>query len=77
MTHYEIIKKLIGPIEPVGETNEDKQRFVNLQKTIKLVDMLLSNIEEVSANKDAPEYSVFQSGKEADEFLNDLRDSLT
>ncbi len=31
MTHKEIIMTLVGPINPIGETNTDEQRFENLK----------------------------------------------
>lgn len=29
---YEVVKKIIGKIEPLGETNIDNDRFENLKK---------------------------------------------
>lgn len=66
MTHYDIVKKLIGPIKPVGSTEIDTERFANLEVTINLVDLLLIEIESVANMIDRPEYSV----KKAAEFAN-------
>ena len=42
MDYHGIITKLIGPIEPVGETNEDEKRFSNLTNMTILVDRLVA-----------------------------------
>jgi hypothetical protein len=34
---YTAVKKLGGPIKPIGETNEDKYRYENLGTLIELV----------------------------------------
>lgn len=69
---YELNKKLLGPLEPVGETNCDDGRFENLKQTLKLLVQLLDDIEEVATNSDSHEFSVSRAGKEAKQFLDDL-----
>ena len=32
MDYYEVVKKLIGEVDPVGETHIDNERFENLKK---------------------------------------------
>jgi len=32
MTNYDVVQKMLGQIEPVGETNTDNTRFINLKK---------------------------------------------
>lgn len=76
MTHYEIVKKLIGPVRGVGETNEDGRRESNLRKTIELVDRLVFDIGEAARDKNSPQYSVAMIGKTASKFLSDLEESL-
>ena len=44
---YEVVKKLVGEINPVGETNTDKRRFENLKVMIDLVDELLLDISDM------------------------------
>ena len=41
MEVYDVVKKLIGPIEPVGESHTDEKRFENLKALTELVDSLL------------------------------------
>jgi hypothetical protein len=76
MEYYEIIKKLIGPCAPVGETNEDKRRLEALRETICLVDLLVADIKEAASSKNRREDSMKKIGKEAQEFLDELRESL-
>ena len=70
MDIHEIVKKLVGRIDPVGETNEDDQRFVNLKVLTALVDKLLADIDNVAMEKDRHEYSRSRAGKFASEFFD-------
>lgn len=73
MDVYAIVKKLIGDIEPVGETNTDKKRFTNLEATTKLVDALLTDIDNVAYEyKDRHEHSVKKAAQFAGEFLTKI-----
>jgi hypothetical protein len=76
MDYYEVIKKLIGPIEPVGETNADDTRYKNLEYTIALVDRLMVDIGEVAPYFERPEFSMSRAGKKAKKYFADLRDTL-
>ena len=69
MNHYEIVGKLIGPIQPVGESNADSKRLENLKAQIDLVHDLLEEIVEVRENKSRHESSMKHMGKTADEFI--------
>jgi len=73
MTHAEIVRKLIGEIMPVGETNEDQKRFNNLIEMAGLVDILLEDISKVvRRNVDAKEHSVVKARTYAKEFLTQI-----
>jgi len=75
LTHYNIVKKLIGPIDPLGDSNRDKDRLNNLKATIELVDLLLNDIEEVANYSNSYEASVKEIGKLASDFYyNKLAD---
>lgn len=59
MELYDVVKKLLGEIEPVAETNTDNARFENLKATTELVDKLLTGIGGVAYGfKNRHEYSV-------------------
>ena len=72
MTYYEIVKKLIGAIDPIGETNTDEKRLDNLENMTVLVDCLIADIDRVAMNKGKPEYSINKAGEVASQFLDDL-----
>lgn len=76
MNYYEIVKKLIGEIEPVGETEEDEKRMMALLTTIGLVNSLISDISDVAKCSGRHEWSMQRAGKEAAKFLRTLKESL-
>lgn len=76
MTNYDVIKKMIGEIRPVGESHIDDKRFDNLQETIKLVDELISDIVSVSEYSIRHESSMKKCGDTAKEFILELKETL-
>lgn len=70
MTHTEIVMKLIGSIQPAGESNTDAQRFENLKTMCELVNNLITEIDDMAyQNKDAREFSVKRASEYASNFL--------
>lgn len=69
MTHTEIVKKLIGEITPIGETNTDNERFENLKAMCRLVNDLVVEIDNVAINLNRPEYSIKRAAEYAEKFL--------
>jgi len=58
MELYNVVTKLIGPVDPAGETNTDNERFENLKVMTDLVNRLLTDIDTVAYNnKDKKEFS--------------------
>ena len=74
MDFHEIVKKLIGEIDPVGETNTDNARFENLKAMTELVDELLSDIYRVARGNNRHEYSINRAGQFASSFLDEVRE---
>ena len=71
MTYTEIVSKLIGNINPIGETNTDNERFENLKQICELVNNLVSQIDSVSyENRNSNEFSVKRASDYASEFLS-------
>ena len=75
----EILNRIIGPISPIGETNEDEKRLENLNQYIELFDAMFLEICKVSENSTRDEYSMQIVGLEARkcmittmEYLNDI-----
>lgn len=75
LTVHEIVKKLVGPISPVGETTADNRRFENLKAMTQVVDRLLFDINEVAVyNNGRHEYSMKRAGEYAGQFLDNVRE---
>jgi hypothetical protein len=73
MTHLEIVQKLIGPVTPVGETNEDQRRFENLKQMCELAGNLLNEIGKVGESANGRhEASVKKVAAYACVFLNNI-----
>ena len=77
MTPYDVVKKLIGPIEATGEHNSDQRRLHNLETAISVSSMLFVDIYTAARDKDSEEASVKKIGQRADEYLAELHAELT
>ena len=75
-TVYEVVTKLIGNIEPVGETYQDEKRYENLKVMTELVDRLIFDLVSVAGERNRQEHSINRDGKFANVFLYDLRESM-
>ena len=76
MNIYDLVRKILGGIQPVAETHCDDEKYENLKATIELVELLIGDIGEVAKEKDRQEFSVSRAGKRANEFLITLFDSI-
>ena len=73
MDMYEIVMKLVGEVNPVGELHVDSERFDNLVVLTELTDRLLTDIDRIATdNKNRVEYSMNKAGKHCDEFLDKI-----
>jgi len=77
MDIHEVVRKLVGPISPVGETNADNVRYENLKELIELTDKLVGDISSVAYLKDNAAFSISRAGRCSQGFLDDLKDCLT
>lgn len=69
MDLFRIVMKLIGPVNPVGDTNTDSDRLENLKELLELTDNLLTVIDRLAMqNKDSKECSVRKVGQLCDEW---------
>jgi len=74
---FDITTRLLGAIEPQGESNIDEVRFENLSQTIEVTEDLIDKIIMVARHKDRHEFSMNKAGKEADKFIDRLRERLS
>lgn len=70
---YDVVKKLIGHINPVGESHTDEKRLDNLHETINLMKCLMNDIIDVAKKHDRHEHSVAECGKTAKEYLDFIK----
>lgn len=68
----EIVEKLVGNIQPAGESNLDTQRLENLKVMCGLVEDLVWEINQVSKDKDRYESSMKVMGVYANNFMYNL-----
>lgn len=73
---HAIVKRLIGPVVPVGTHEVDLERHGNLKELILLTNKLLGQISGVAECADAHEASVRAMGIDAKKFLEQVRDEL-
>jgi len=59
------IKRGLGRIEPIGETNTDSDRLDNLHDWGSLLDSMIEDVIDVSKNAFDYEYSRGKAGEEA------------
>lgn len=72
MDIHGVVKKLVGPINPVGETNTDNARFENLKVLTELVEKLVIDIDAVAyEHKDAHQFSLKRAAEHASKFMKD------
>lgn len=58
MEIYDVINKLIGKIEPYGDSNIDKERMENLKIHVDIIYKMIEDLIEVAKYKNRPEYSI-------------------
>jgi hypothetical protein len=65
----DVVRKLVGKVDPVGETSTDDVRFENLKVMCELVGRLLTDIDAVATNnKNRVEFSMKRAGEYASDF---------
>jgi hypothetical protein len=74
-TLTDFVQKMVGSIEPVGESHTDTKRLENLKVMVSLVEDLTREIYEVHQyNKDCYEHSKSQAAKYALAFFEELQE---
>ena len=70
---YEVVKKLVGDIEPVGSEHTDKPSFENLKVMVKLMDDIHTDLDMIAyENKDAYQDSI----KKTVDYINKFFDRI-
>jgi hypothetical protein len=76
MEMIDIVKKLIGPIEPIGDSSTDEKRLENLREFIKLAREMIDGLKSVEKNSKSHMGSVSFAGKTAKVFLDEIKEEL-
>ena len=72
MDNHDVVKKLIGAIQPQGESHTDEIRFKNLEAMTYLIIKLIQDVDRVaSENKGKQEHSIKKAREFAQKFLDE------
>jgi hypothetical protein len=75
MTNFDVVKKLIGEVRPVGESNEDESRLKNLGVLCELFDQIHTEIDSIAYDFEAShEASIKKACELANKQLNKFSD---
>lgn len=70
MELIDIVNKLIGNIEPIGDTSVDEERFENLKAYCELINEMVTQVDDVAYNnRNSNLASVKKSNDYIDNFL--------
>ena len=67
----DVVRKLVGPIDPIGETRTDEKRYENLLQLIKLTNELIAEIDRVGMCRTSYQASVKKAGDRAYKAMTD------
>lgn len=67
----DIVFKIVGEIEPVGETYTDDARFNHLQTLLNTLDILIDEVTFLLPCEDRYEYSIQRAGQEVRHWIKD------
>ncbi len=69
----ELVLKLTGPIDPVGETHVDDKRFENLKALTELTDKLLTEIDRIAYEyQNNHEFSIKRASEHCSKFYDKI-----
>ena len=72
-TIYDVVRKLVGPIRPVGETTQDNARFESLKVMCALMDLIHSDLDAIAYDyRNDKQFSIKRSVEYVDEFLDKI-----
>jgi hypothetical protein len=75
MEIHDIVKKLIGPVTPVGKSEVDSERLNNLVVLCDLVEQLILDIEDIDyIHGHSHQASIKKICEYSKEFLNNIKE---
>lgn len=76
MTLTDVVLKLVGPVNPVGDSSVDEKRKANLRELCDLTEQLIYTIARLKSNSASYEFSVKDIGDYAAKRLAALKEEL-
>lgn len=74
LTIPQIIGRLVGPVQPVGEHYEDERRLENIKELAEVAHFAISELYDAAKNADRVENSMMLIGEEAKRAMSSLGD---
>ena len=72
MEIIDVVRKLVGPVQPIGDSDIDRNRFENLKELTSLVEELVGDIRHIVPDKNREEHSLHRAGEYSFEFIKEL-----
>lgn len=76
MTIYDLVCKIIGPINPVADAAIDSKRRENLKKFDRLIQHLINDIRDIAVLSDSEYASMKSAGKYAKSILKEISSDI-
>lgn len=71
MSITDILKNLLGEIEPYGDTWIDEERYENIPNYKEALDFIINKLKASAKLKDRQEYSIQKIATECEDILNE------
>lgn len=68
---YTVVNKLVGEIEPTGDSSVDAARYENLIHLLEFLDLILPDVVNIQKYYNSPAYSESRSGKYTRNWMKD------
>ena len=68
---YTVVNKLVGEIEPTGDSSVDASRYENLIHLLEFLDLILYDVVNIQKYYNSPAYSESRSGKYTRKWMED------
>jgi hypothetical protein len=76
-TTVHVVKRLVGVVNPIGQSSADLVRFENLRHLTEVTEELLEIIKHVhTSNQHSHEHSVKRASNHAGEFLERIKQEI-
>ena len=76
LTTLEVTEKLIGQVEPIGETNYDNKCLINIDELGFVAGELICTLIRISEKKESQYLSEKFVGKKAQEYVEEIKGFL-